>query len=483
MMDPMTFRIDAIHFHVLPMQTRLPFRYGIATLTTLPHLVVGVDLILHGSLTRGQSADGLPPKWFTKNPDTPMELDLAEMIAAIQNASRIGRVAAEHDVSFAHWWRALYDEQASWSAVREVPPLLANFGVSLIERAVLDALARSADLPLWKLLSTGQINIDLDAVRPDLPTAPINQVVASPPSDQLRIRHTVGLSDPLTDAEIPPEERLSDGLPQSLESAIRHYGLSSFKVKLSGDFDRDRDRLASIASITETLVSSAPSFTVDGNEHFTDAAGFRDYWNRLEAEPACRTVLDHARFIEQPLHRDHALRDHVRTVFEEWSDHPPIIIDESDGALADLPRALDLGYSGTSHKNCKGIVKGLANAALLRPRPNTILSGEDLANVGPLALLQDCAAMALLGIGDIERNGHHYFKGLSMHSEPLQSEVLAHHSDSYRLHEKGFPSLNIQDGKIGIASANQAPFGCSPLIDPATLEPLNDWIKRGGMSL
>lgn len=465
------------------MRTRLPFRYGIATLTALPHLVVSVDLIIDEKPARGQSADGLPPKWFTKNPDTPFEVDLAEMIASIQNASRIGRIAAEHDLSFAQWWRALYEEQASWSSVREVPPLLANFGVSLIERAVLDALARHAQAPLWKLLSTGQLNAQIDSLRPDIPTPPISNVVSSPPNNQIRIRHTVGLTDPLTDAEIPDSELLDDGLPQSLESAIQRYGLRSFKVKLSGDIAHDRDRLASIATLTQSLARPTASFTLDGNEHFTSMAAFRDYWSRLAATPACRPVLDHTRFVEQPLHRDQALSDIIRTDLSTWAGHPPIIIDESDGSLADLPRALDLGYSGTSHKNCKGLIKGLANAALVRTRPNTLLSGEDLANVGPLALLQDCAAMALLGIDDIERNGHHYFKGLSMHSESLQARVLSEHSDAYRPHESGFPTLDIRDGKLDITSANQAPFGCSPLIDPATLEPLNDWIKRGGMSL
>ena len=50
----------------------------------------------------------------------------------------------------------------------------------------------------------------------------------------------------------------------------------------------------------------------------------------------------------------------------DWPDRPPLIIDESDGAVGDVPRALSLGYAGASHKNCKGIVKGIANAARLR---------------------------------------------------------------------------------------------------------------------
>jgi hypothetical protein len=170
-----------------------------------------------------------------------------------------------------------------------------------------------------------------------------------------------------------------------------------------------------------------------------------------------------------------------------WTDGPGMIIDESDGSLADLPRALSLGYRGTSHKNCKGIIKGLANAALLHVRrtqnPGTQfhLSGEDLVNVGPVALLQDLAMMALLGVSHVERNGHHYFRGLSMQPAALQAEVLKKHAGLYRQHEAGFPTLDIRAGQLALGTVNSAPFGFAADVDTSAYEPLDQWIKRGGM--
>jgi hypothetical protein len=159
-----------------------------------------------------------------------------------------------------------------------------------------------------------------------------------------------------------------------------------------------------------------------------------------------------------------------------------MIIDESDGSLEDLPRALELGYRGTSHKNCKGIVKSLSNAALLREQPfPTVLSGEDLASVGPVAMLKDVAVAAALGITHVERNGHHYFKGLSMYAKDVQEKVLAEHGDLYRRHADGFATLRVQQGQLWIASVNDAPFGHGEVIDPSLMEPLNDWIKRGAI--
>ncbi len=90
-------------------------------MTALPHLFVSVDMVVEGVAVRGLASEGLPPKWFTKNPDSPFELDLAEMLAVIQNASRIAENAAQVPVSFFGWWLALYEEQARWATLRAQP--------------------------------------------------------------------------------------------------------------------------------------------------------------------------------------------------------------------------------------------------------------------------------------------------------------------------------------------------------------------------
>jgi len=175
---------------------------------------------------------------------------------------------------------------------------------------------------------------------------------------------------------------------------------------------------------------------------------------------------------EQPVHRDKALSDDP--ALREWPDRPRLIIDESDGAVGDLPRALALGYAGTSHKNCKGIVKGIANACLLEKRrragERVVLTGEDLCNLGPVALLQDLAMMALLGIAHVERNGHHYYRGLSLWPADWQDAVLAAHGDLYRKHRDGFACLQIREGRVALSSVNKAPFGVATLFDPSGFE-------------
>ena len=220
------------------------------------------------------------------------------------------------------------------------------------------------------------------------------------------------------------------------------------------------------------------AFTLDGNEQFKEIEPFRELWQFLQEDAALRGFLARLIVVEQPLHRDVALADELEHALRNWPDRPPMIIDESDGEPASLPRALNLGYAGTSFKNCKGVLRGIANACLLehrrRQQPNVpyVLTGEDLANVGPVALLQDLAVVATLGLSHVERNGHHYFRGLSMFDSSLQDQVLSAHDDLYRRSEQGFATLAITHGQLNLASVNSAPFGVHLLAEQMPGEPL-----------
>ncbi|MEO7912879.1 MAG: hypothetical protein ABIV47_24780 [Roseiflexaceae bacterium] len=459
----MSVRVRATDMRVLPMHTRMPFRYGIATLTALPHLFVRVEAEIDGATCVGVASDGLAPKWFTKNPATSAEYDITEMLRVITAACAFAREAGVASTVFELWQR-IYDAQQAWAGAQHFPPLLAGFGVSLVERALIDAFCRARGRSFATAVREHSLGIRLDALHPELAGAQPVDLLPLEPLSALTLRHTIGLSDPLTNDQIAPAEHVDDGLPQSLVACIRVYGLTHFKIKIRGELAGDLARLRQIAAI---LAVETPNyaFTLDGNEQFHAVATFRELWQALQRDPELAPLMRRLLFVEQPLHRDLALSAATARALLDWPDRPPIIIDESDGELASLPTALAAGYAGTSHKNCKGVFKGIANAALIAhrqridPARNYILSGEDLSNVGPVALLQDLAVMATLGVGHVERNGQHYFTGLSMYAPELQERVLEHHGDLYHRHPRGFATLNVQGGRINIGSVVAAPFG------------------------
>jgi L-alanine-DL-glutamate epimerase-like enolase superfamily enzyme len=468
----MNFRLLSLRFFTVPTRTRFPFQYGIASMTSAPHVIVRAEIECPGGVFGGQSAEGLPPKWFTKNPTTRFEEDLPEMVRVIESAAEIARNFRKTASFFDHW-RHLFQEHRQWAARAAIAPLLANLGVSLVERAMLDAFCRAAGQPLHALLRANALEIDIGSIREELRGVEPRDFLPQAPTSSLAVRHTVGLGDPIDASDAV--ERPADDLPFTLQENIAACGLTFFKIKLSGDFARDSARLSRLA---EALPSKA-RFSVDGNENFAGIAAFREQWERHLAHPRTGDWLRRGLiFVEQPVHRASALSADAGRELSGWSGAPDIIIDEADGSLEDLPHALALGYRGVSHKNCKGIIKGLANAALLRvksaesPRAAPfILSGEDLANIGPVALLQDCAMMAALGLQDAERNGHHYFRGLSMWPERMQSEMAQSHSDLYAMHAGSPPyaALQVRDGMIRLDSVNAAPFGCRPLWEVTML--------------
>ncbi len=444
------------------LRARMPFRYGIATMTEVPHVILRIVFEIDGAAWEGLAADHLPPKWFTKDPNRALAAEIDEMLLVIRHA--MGAAAAIRAAAPFLFWRELYAAQAAWGAANGIPPLLAHFGTSLVERALVDAFCRSAGLTFEAALRENRFLIDLGALHPSLAGTGPRHWLPSRAPDAIVVRHTVGLSDPIEDSEIPAGERVDDGLPQSLAACIRFYGLMHFKIKIDADLGRARERLLRIAGVLARDCTGGFAYSLDGNESFRDPAAFAGRMRELIAEPGLERFWPHLLFIEQPLHRDVALSAAADWT-TAWPGRPPIIIDESDGEIGSLPRALELGYAGTSHKNCKGVFKGVANACLLAQRRAaglpSLLSGEDLTVVGPVALLQDLAVQAVIGVSSVERNGHHYFAGLSQFPPEIQAHVLAHHGDLYVRGAAGWPRLDVRGGEVRLGSVLRAPFGCA----------------------
>ena len=108
----MTIQLARWELRHVEVQTRMPFRYGIATLTRVPYLLVYADFLIDGMLVEGVAADVLPPKWFTKRPEMPLESEIREMLRVIRSAAaHTDSLSAQPTVY--RWWRELYELQQS----------------------------------------------------------------------------------------------------------------------------------------------------------------------------------------------------------------------------------------------------------------------------------------------------------------------------------------------------------------------------------
>src|SRR5207245_6767686 len=92
--------------HLIDLRTRMPFKYGIATMTRTPHAFLRLSVEVDGKPSTGIAADSLPPKWFTKDPARPLGEEVTEMLRVTDHALETAKGLRE-DSPFESW-RQLY---------------------------------------------------------------------------------------------------------------------------------------------------------------------------------------------------------------------------------------------------------------------------------------------------------------------------------------------------------------------------------------
>jgi hypothetical protein len=322
-------------------------------------------------------------------------------------------------------------------------------------------------------------------VIPDLGAFDFNTFLASlAPVASIEARHTVGLLDPITAGDQEAGSRVDDGLPETLEEVIVAYGQRCFKLKVSGDRRADLERLVQIASVLDRIAGPL-HITLDGNEQYEDVDAVVALWSAMEAEPALQQLCAATLFIEQPIKRQVALARSIAPL----ARYRPVIIDESDGELDAFVRGRALGYGGVSSKNCKGFYKSVVNLARCRlwnaegGDGGYFLSGEDLTTQAGLSVQQDLALVALLGLADVERNGHHFIDGFS--GRPLAESLsfLEAHPDLYHEASRRV-RLRIEGGRLALGSLECAGFGSAVVPDLSTTAPMpkSTWPARAEKS-
>ena len=474
----MTVSVIDVSPSILTARMRFPFHFGSVAIDRSVHLFLELDVEIDGARETGVAMGGLHPGWFFKDPDRSFAGGIEAMLEAFEAAwERSTEIEAASPFAFR---RALYESQRQWASGTDLPPLAWNYGVSLVECAVIDAACRHHGLTVARAVREGLLGIDPGAIYDELEGFDPAEVLPDEPVREIALRHTVGLTDPLTDADVASGECPEDGLPYTLEEGIAEYGLDRFKIKLAADVERDRKRLERIASVLADCGLETYAVSLDANEGYGDIETLCRDWERLASDPALEDFLESVLYVEQPLARDAALGPETARVLRDWEEIP-VIIDESDDRPGSLGRALDCGYAGTSHKNCKGVLKGIVNRCLIEhrrevdPEGTYRLSAEDLTTLGPVELTQDLAVAATLGITHVERNGHHYYQGLDPFPEGVVAGTLAAHGDLYRRHEDGFATLAIEDGRLDLESVVDAPFGRAIAIDSNSFTPLAEW--------
>ncbi len=466
-------KLESVERFERDFKLRLPFRFGVITVTEGTQAVIRATIALEDGRTgTGVAAESLAAKWFDKSPAFSDAQNLDQLRQSLGLA--IGLYRGRGWSTPFGLYASTYRDQIARGAELGLVPLVASYGPALLDRAILDALGRAMELSFAEMIARNVPGIAAaPELTPDLSGYDLPRFLGGlRPGRTIAARHTVGLLDPIVAADQAPGDRVGDGLPETLEEVVRAYSTRYFKLKVAGNVKADLDRLAKIAAVLDRDAGDYRA-TLDGNEQYDNVEGIAELWRRMQETPALERLVAATLFIEQPIKRAQALARPV----DALARLKPLIIDESDGELSSFPDALRLGYSGVSSKNCKGLYKSILNAARVAKlnaqagAPKYFMSAEDLTTLAGVSVQQDLALVSLLGLTHVERNGHHFVDGMSFAPDGEQTAFARAHPDLYS-RSAGPARLIIDNGQISLGSLACPGFAVAADMDFAAMRPM-----------
>jgi L-alanine-DL-glutamate epimerase-like enolase superfamily enzyme len=439
-----------------PVTFARPFRFGAVVVNATPQAFVRVEIEVEGTgLATGASAEFLVPKWFDKRPQLAPDETVQELRRSLLIARELYLAHSGFDTAFG-LHAACIGAQIEACAREDIPPLAAAYGPAEIDKAILDALLRALGVNFFDGMAKNIAGIDA-RLSPDLADGEIVTFLAGR-NRLLRvaIRHTVGLDD-----KVEGEGGVAD--------ATENAGARYFKLKLNGDPEHDAARLIRIGNELATLPYDY-KLTLDANEQYADLAALAALSDRLDRDSALQPIAAKLLYIEQPMPREITKASPLGALAARG-----FIIDEADDSYNAFPAARALGYRGISSKSCKGLYKSIVNATRAAKWSVAgeafFVSGEDLTCQAGLAVQQDLALGALIGVTHAERNGHHYVDGFAETPTAEAEQFLSGHPDLY-IRAGGKVRLAIHDGDLLTGSLTAPGFATSVHPNWSTLSPL-----------
>jgi L-alanine-DL-glutamate epimerase-like enolase superfamily enzyme len=453
---PPRMAVRDIAFFERPVRFARPFRFGAVVINAARQAFVRVEIEVEGKGgATGASAEFLVPKWFDKRPQLAPEETVDELRRSLTIARELYLAHSGFETAFG-LHAACIASQVEACAREDIPPLAAAYGPAEIDKAILDALLRATGANFFEGMTENIAGIDARLSR-DLSDDEIARFLGGCKRlEHVAVRHTVGLDDKVEG---------EGGVADTKENAGARY----FKLKLNGDPEHDAARLIRIGNQLATLPHGY-TVTLDANEQYADLSALSSLVDRLDRDPALQPIAAKLLYIEQPMPRDATRQSPLGALAGR-----NFIIDEADDCYDAFLVARALGYRGISSKSCKGLYKSIVNATRAAKwsanGAKFFITGEDLTCQAGLAVQQDLALGALIGVTHAERNGHHYVDGFGDTPASEAREFLSAHPDLYAS-DGNKVRLAIHDGDLLTGSLTTPGFATTVHPDWSRLSPL-----------
>ena len=380
--------------YFLPVQTRVPLKFGTETLTTVTCARARVQVAdRHGRTADGWGETPLSVQWVWPGA-LPYEerhealrrfcTELTDLWASISAPGHPMEIGHDFLESILPAWLNGFNQRYR-RGKEPMPWLAALLCCSPFDLAVHDAYGKLLGRPTYETYTTEFMNRDLAVfLKPASGNVsfqgkfPADYLVAHPP-EALVAWHLVGGLDPLELQELHSGSagvslaQEQDGYPVLLEDWIRRDGLKCLKLKLRGnDPDWDYQRLLNVGAIA--IRNAVNWLSADFNCTVTDPEYVNAILDRLrDQQPRIYGMI---LYVEQPF--PHELERNpldVRSV----SGRKPLFLDESAHDWKQVRLGRELGWSGVALKTCKTQTSALLSACWAKAHGMALMV-QDLTN-------------------------------------------------------------------------------------------------------
>ena len=401
--------------YFLPVQTRVPLKFGPETLTYVTCARVALKVTdASGKTAVGWGETPLSVQWVW-----PCALSYEERHEALRafcillTQSYGGFVHSGHPIEIGHAFleKTLPELLREFNSDRngqEMPWLAALVCCSAFDIALHDAYGMLHECPVYHTYNGEWMNSDLSAfITPAADSAIVFEgkypadFLCYPRPSVLPAWHLVGGMDKLEEDERGGDDP-NDGYPMVLREWIRRDGLTCLKVKLRGnDPAWDYARLVAVGHIA--LDEGVLWLTADFNCTVTDPAYVNEILDRLLVkEPRLYGMI---LYVEQPFPYD--LEKH-RIDVHSVSARKPLFMDESAHDWRVVMRGRELGWTGVALKTCKTQTGAVLSLCWAKAHGMTLMV-QDLTNP-MLAQIPHVLLAAHAGtIMGVETNGMQFY--------------------------------------------------------------------------
>jgi len=419
-----------VSLHFLPVETRVPLKFGPETLTS----VTCARVCMRVEDRMGRSAIGWGETPLSVQWVWPSSLSYKERHEALKSfCIKLAEAWAKlreigHPIEVGHAFQEnqlhrLLEQFNQQNKGKEPMPWLASLVCcSTFDIALHDAYGNLHQIPVYNTYNSEFMNMDLAQFLTPAETAKISfagkypaDFLVFPRLDKMPAWHLVGGKDLLEKEELTGTEP-DDGYPVLLPDWIQRDGLKCLKVKLRGDDHKwDYERLVKVGQIG--IEYRADWLTSDFNCTVTDPAYVNEILDRLMVEYP--RIYGMILYVEQPFPYD---LEKNQIDVHSVSARKPLFMDESahDWHLIRLGRTL--GWTGVALKTCKTQTGALLSLCWAKAHGMTLMV-QDLTNP-MLAQIPHVLLAAHAGtIMGVETNSMQFYPEASLPEEQVHPGI------------------------------------------------------------